>query len=243
MADIQFHIKLKEVDEICLLSGNPDRVPKIAAYLKGGRKVAEYRGLVAYKGVTPDHQVPVTVLTTGMGSGSSGIILEEAYQAGARTFIRIGSTGSLQPEDGIGSIFIPHAAIRDEGTTIRQAPLELPATATPKLFQSLCNSAKKLNIDYKSGLVWTTDIYYQADKNYYKKWAKLGATCVEMESSTMFIFAALKHNVKAATVLTSDGDLDGTSSIYSGNIEENLKKFQDKVDKTIKIVIETIDKV
>jgi len=32
--NLQPHIKLEEVDEICLISGNPDRVPVIASYLE-----------------------------------------------------------------------------------------------------------------------------------------------------------------------------------------------------------------
>ena len=89
--NLQPHIKLEKVDKVCLISGNPDRVSIIASYLKNSQEVAKYRGLVAFKGATPSKNVPVTVLTTGMGCPSTAIVLEEAYRAGGRIFIRIGS--------------------------------------------------------------------------------------------------------------------------------------------------------
>ena len=240
---LQPHIKLESVDKICLLSGNPDRVPIIADNLKNSEKIADYRGLVAYKGVTPRNKIPVNVLTTGMGTGSSSIVLEEAYRAGGRIFIRIGSTGSFQPGDGIGSIFIPHAAIRDEGTSKQLIPIEFPATATPHLHHDLCNAANNLGINYKTGVVWTTDIYYDpAGITRHKKWINYGMVCVEMESSALFIFGSLKGNdVSVATILTSDGNVEEQNNIYEGDVSDNNRVFEESVQKTIDIVIETIE--
>ncbi|MHA2362412.1 MAG: nucleoside phosphorylase [Candidatus Hodarchaeales archaeon] len=242
----QPHIRLTEVDKICLISGNPDRVPIIASFLIDATKIADHRGLVAYRGKTPKNEIPVTVLTTGMGCPSQAIVLEEAYRVGGRIFIRIGSTGSLQPgEDmGIGTIFIPHGAIRDEGTSPKFAPLEYPAVASPKIHYKLCQSAEKLGIPYKTGIVWSSDIYYAPNTDLYKKWAKLRAVCIEMESSTLFIFGSSKDDkIMTGTILTSDGNLEEGTNIYSGNVEENKKIFQEGVKKTIECVIEAIETI
>jgi uridine phosphorylase len=243
MNDLQPHIKLKSVDKICLLSGNPDRVPTIASHLKDVMQVADHRGLIAFKGVTPNNNIPVTILTTGMGTGSSSIVLEEAYRAGGRVFIRIGSTGSFHQNDGIGSIFIPHAAIRDEGTSRQLMPIEVPAVATPWLHQALCEAAETMDLGYKTGLVWTTDIYYYpSGVERHKKWKKYGATCVEMESAALFSFAVLKgSDVSVATILTADGNLDEEDSIYVGDVDINKEVFQNGVHNTIKCIIRMID--
>ena len=121
---LQPHIKVDTVDPFCILSGNPDRVPVIGSYLKDCQEVARHRGLICMKGYTPKQSIPVTILTTGMGTGSSGIILEEAFRAGAKNFIRVGSTGALQNGEnmGIGSIFIPFGAIQDDGTSNKIIP-------------------------------------------------------------------------------------------------------------------------
>ena len=238
---IQPHIKLDQVDKFCLLSGNPDRVPKISQHLDNSLKVADYRGLVAYKGVTPNKNIPVTVLTTGMGAPSNAIVMEEAYRAGGRVFIRIGSCGSLSKKFPIGTIFIPHGAIRNEFTSAQLIPHEVPAIAHPELYQHLKNSAKSFNIETPFGLVWTTDIYYSDDESRIKKWRDVGATCVEMESSFLFSLHSVKPDIKVATILTADGDLEEYQNIYNGNTEERLKIFQESVKKTIDIAIKAIE--
>ena len=245
MAEIlQPHIKLAEVSQYCILTGNPDRVPLIASYLDHATKVADHRGLIAFKGVTKNKRVPVTILTTGMGTGSSALVLEEAFRAGGRDFLRIGSTGSLQPgaDHGIGSIYIPFGAIRDEGTSDRIAPPAVPAVAYPTLHSALIESAQELRINSTTGLIWTTDVYYQPDFDVFKKWAAFGATCVEMESSLLFTFCASKnYEARSATILISDGNLNEDKSIYVGDTEENIQKFNAGVEKSIRITLNAIE--
>jgi uridine phosphorylase len=239
---LQFHIKLKEVDKVCFIAGNPDRIPLIASHLENSKEVAAHRGLIAYKGITPTKKIPVSVLTTGMGCPSTAIVLEEAYRAGGRIFIRIGSTGSLLPgkNHGIGSIYIPYGAIRDDGTSPKFAPMEVPAVASPPVFQALCRGATNLNISYETGLVWTSDVYYSEDQNQFKKWTKYGGTCVEMESALLYIFG-LRKKVQTGTILTSDGNLNDPDSIYTGSVEDNLKIFEKGVINTIKCAIAAVE--
>jgi uridine phosphorylase len=237
---IQNHIKLDEVDRICLLSGNPDRVPKIAEHLTGAQEVANYRGLVAYKGKTPNKNTPVTVLTTGMGAPSNAIVMEEAYKAGGRIFIRIGSCGALQDSHPLGTIFIPHGAIRDEQTSRQLIPLEFPAVADPELFQLLKETAIELQEDVPTGLVHTTDIYYTDDP---LKWKKYNVVCVEMESGFLFSLHGLKPDIRVASILTADGNLNDSQSIYNGNTEKRLQFFRGKVKKSIEITIKAIEKI
>ncbi len=240
----QPHIKLETVDEICFLSGNPDRVPLIASFLEKSQKLIEHRGLISYRGVSPRTKTPITILTTGMGCPSTAIVLEEAYRAGAKIFIRIGSTGSLKSgkDMGIGTIFIPHAAIRDEGTSIRFIPLSYPATANPLLYQSLLEAAKVLQLSPKKGIVLSTDIYYSNDPLDYKKWANFGAICVEMESSILFTFPATKSiDILTGSILTSDGNLPDNTNIYAGDKNTNIKKFNEGLNSAIKCAIESVD--
>ncbi len=239
---LQPHIKLQEVDKVCFLAGNPDRIPLIASFLNDSLKVADHRGLIAFKGVTPNKEVPVTVLTTGMGCPSTAIVIEEAYKAGGRIFIRIGSTGSLLPGElhGIGSIYIPVAAIRDDGASSKLVPSQVPAVASPEIFQALCEAATNLELTFTNGLVWTSDIYYNEDPNTFQKWVKYGATCVEMESSLLFTVGLMK-GFKSGTILTSDGNLNAFDTIYTGSVKENKRKFELGVVATIKCAITAIE--
>ena len=241
---LQPHIKLETVDEICFLSGNPDRVSLIASFLENSQKITEHRGLISFRGVSPRTKTSITILTTGMGCPSTAIVLEEAFRAGAKVFIRIGSTGSLKSgkDMGIGTIFIPHAAIRDEGTSIRFVPPIFPATASPQLYQILLKAAKHLHITPKTGVVWSTDIYYSKDPLDFQRWANFGAMCVEMESSTLFTFPATKsRDILTGSILTSDGNLPDNTNIYSGDIEANIKSFNEGLHSAIKCAIEAVD--
>lgn len=239
---LQPHIKVREVDEYCLIAGNPDRVPMIASFLKDSEKVADHRGLAVFKGKTPIEGIPVSVITTGMGTPSTAIVLEEIYRAGGKTIIRIGSTGSLLPDKKhtIGSIYIPFAAVRDDGASKKLAPLEVPAVCSPEIYQALCTTAESMNIDYFSGLVWTSDIYYQDDPDYFKKWLPYNVTCVEMESSFLFTYG-LKRRLRTGTILTSDGNLNHLKNIYVGPIKKHEQIFEVGVEKTIKCAIATIE--
>lgn len=236
----QPHLHLFEVHEICFLSGNPDRVPKIARFLTETEQIASNRGLVTFNGKTPNKKVPISILTTGMGCPSTAIILEEAFRAGGRVFIRIGSCGALKLGINIGDIVIPYAAVRDERTSLNLAPKEFPAVSSPKIFQKLCKSAEKLNINYYPGIVWTTDVYYSSNQNEYQKWANCGANSVEMESALIFIFGSLKK-VKTGTILVVDGNLVEGTQKDEGSLGDSDEIFQQGVEKAVVCAIKTVE--
>ena len=237
---IQPHLHLSEVHEICLLSGNPDRVPKIAKFLTETEQVASNRGLIAFNGKTPNIKVPVSILTTGMGCPSTAIILEEAFRAGGRVFIRVGSCGALKPSMKIGDIVIPYAAVRDERTSLNLAPKEFPAVSSPSIYQKLCESADTLNIDYYPGIVWTSDVYYSSNQDEYKKWAHCGANSVEMESAYIFVFGMVKE-VKTGSILVVDGNLAEDTQKSEGSLGEMENKFKKGVEKAISCTIHAIE--
>jgi len=100
----------------CLLVGSPERATMIGTkMLEGGKCVGNHRGLVSYTG-TWDHK-PVSVVTTGMGSATTGIVLPEAVASGARAFIRVGSCGALWGEVELGDALICTAAVRIDGAS------------------------------------------------------------------------------------------------------------------------------
>ncbi|MFW9993586.1 MAG: nucleoside phosphorylase [Candidatus Odinarchaeota archaeon] len=239
---IQPHLHLSEVNETCILSGNSDRVPLIAGFLKERKKISENRGLIAYEGRTPLKDIPVTVLTTGMGCPSAAIVIEEAFRAGGKVFIRVGSSGALEPGMKVGEVVIPFAAIRDESTSLNLAPKEFPAIATPEIHSKLCESAEDLQIPYRKGIVWTSDIFYATDSEKFQRWANCGAKCVEMELSYLFIFGSVKK-VKTGGIVTIDGNLaEGTmkDEEHSGESDDH---FKDGMRKAISCTIKAIEKI
>jgi uridine phosphorylase len=103
---------LLENATIALLPGDPGRVPHIAgaAPFTGARELAakrEYRTWIAYVG-----DRPVLVTSTGIGGPSTSIAVDELAQLGVRTFIRVGTTGAIQPDLEVGAVVFSTGSVR-----------------------------------------------------------------------------------------------------------------------------------
>ncbi|MFX0206227.1 MAG: nucleoside phosphorylase [Candidatus Hodarchaeota archaeon] len=238
--NIQPHLHLSEVHEVCILSGNPDRVPRIASHLVDAKQVADNRGLIAFNGKTPQKGIPVTILTTGMGCPSTGIVIEEAYRAGARYLIRIGSTGALQSGIRIGDVLIPYAAIRDERTSQNLAPMEFPAVAAPKVTHALETAARELNIPVRTGIGRTSDVFYASDPTEWQRWAQYGAICVEMEMSTIFVFGSVR-GIQTGCIVVVDGNLAEGTKKSEGSLGDTSAKFREGEKRAITIAVRAIE--
>jgi len=229
---IQPHIfaGVGDVARYVLLPGDPGRADKIAKFLRDARKVAQYRGFVTYTGKCSG--IPVSVTSTGIGCPSACITLEELAKIGANTFIRVGTTGSIQKYIDIGDIVIPTAATRTDGTTKAYAPVEYPATANYEVTSALTEAAKKLGVKYYSGIVWTSDAFYAEGGEPVKIWNKAGVLSVEMECSGIFTVANIR-GVRAGAILAVDGNL--VKGKKKGEFEPGEKKGElaDKVQKAI----------
>jgi uridine phosphorylase len=217
-------------------------VKKIAATLLESELIAENRGLVAFNGRTPKKKLPISVLTTGMGCPSTAIVIEEAYRAGARYLIRVGSAGALQPGIRVGDILIPHAAIRDERTSLNLAPAEFPAIASSTVVRALKAGSEALEIPTRTGVVWTTDVFYASDPTEYKKWARCGAICVEMELSTIFVFGSVR-GIQTGGVVVIDGNLAEGTMKDSGALGDVSTPFNEGEERAILVAIEAVEKL
>jgi len=82
-----------DVAKYVLLPGDPKRAEKIASFFDEARKVAEYRGYVTYTGKVDG--IEISACSTGIGCPSAAIVVEELARIGAKTFIRVGTTGAL----------------------------------------------------------------------------------------------------------------------------------------------------
>lgn len=197
----QYHIQVGKGDigRYVILPGDPKRCEKIARYLDGAERIADSREYVTYTGTLDG--VKVSVTSTGIGGPSASIAMEELVQAGADTFVRIGTCGGMQLDVMSGDIVIASGAIRMEGTSREYAPIEFPAVADIGVVNALTAAAKELGKTYHVGVVQCKDSFYGQHSpeskpvsyellNKWEAWKRLGCLASEMESAALFIVAA-----------------------------------------------------
>ena len=147
-----------DVARYVLISGDPKRVERIAAFFDDSVKVGDYRGYVTYTGSVDG--IGVSACSTGIGCPSAAIVVEELTKIGAETLIRVGTTGSLQPDVDVGDIVIASAAVRGDGTSRNYVPVEYPAVADFNVTAALVQAAQESKHKVHSGPVLTSDAFY-----------------------------------------------------------------------------------
>ena len=189
---------------IALLPGDPGRVDALARTppFERARELAnkrEYRTWIAYVGA-----VPILVTSTGIGGPSASIAIDELAQLGIRTFLRVGTTGAIQPDIDIGTVVVTTGAVRLDGASTHYAPIEYPAVAHPDLVQAAIAAARDLQVPYRAGISASCDTFYPGQERYdsysgyvprrfqgiTEEWKRLHVLNYEMESSTVLTLTA-----------------------------------------------------
>ena len=108
----EYHLQIKEGDvgRYVILTGDPGRCETIAGLLDRPEKRAVNREYVTCTGYLNGEKV--SVVSTGIGGPSAAIALEELAHCGASTFIRVGTSGGMQPEVLGGDAVIATGAVR-----------------------------------------------------------------------------------------------------------------------------------
>ena len=202
--DKEYHIHTTPdlVGRYVILPGDPGRCEKIARHFEGAEKVAENREFVTYTGYLEGEKVSVT--STGIGGPSAAIAMEELIHCGADTFIRVGTSGGMQPEVCGGDLVIATGAIRMEGTSREYAPMEYPAVAHYDVVEALKHAADRLGAKSHVGVVQCKDNFYGQHspdtmpvayelKDKWDAWIKCGALASEMESAALFIIGSVRR--------------------------------------------------
>ena len=158
--DRQYHLDVTpgDVADTVLLPGDPERVSLITERWDDAETVAEHR---EYRTATGTYEgAPLSVTSTGIGSPSAAIAVEELARVGAETFLRVGSCGALQPEMDVGDLVITTGAVRGEGTSEEYVRGDYPAAADHAVVSALVAAAQRLGYDYHCGVTMSTDSFY-----------------------------------------------------------------------------------
>lgn len=240
-----YHIALSKDDvkgaKYAIIPGDPGRVPKIAAFFDNPEQLAYNREYNSYIGELNGEKV--LCVSTGIGGPSASICVEELYQLGVENFIRVGTCGGMNMNVLPGDSIVVTGAIRMEGTSKEYLPIEFPAVADLDITVALRDAARKLNLNYHTGVVQCKDSFYGQHspfrmpvsyelENKWQAWLRGGCLASEMESAALFtVCAAL--GAKAGAVMYCVGNQE---RVAAGIVEEKQHNTED----AIKIAIEAL---
>jgi uridine phosphorylase len=214
----QHHIDVArgEVGRYVFLPGDPGRSSLIAALFDEPRLVAKNREYETWTGYLDGEMVSVT--STGIGCPSAAIALEELVKVGADTFVRVGTSGAMQPDIKSGDLGVINAAIRDEGTSSHYLPMEFPAVADLEITRALAIGARSTGKTVHIGISQSKDSFYGQHEpgrmpvasrlqERWSAWMAGGAICSEMEAAALYIVASTLR-VRATGIMKIFGHWD-----------------------------------
>ena len=201
-----FHLGLTRADlqgaTLAIVPGDPERVKKIAALMDNAVHLASHREFTTWRAEIDGK--PVIVCSTGIGGPSTSIAVEELAQLGVRTFLRVGTTGAIQPEINVGDVLVTTGSVRLDGASLHFAPLEFPAVADFSCTTALVAAAKDAGATTHIGITASSDTFYPGQERYdtfsgrvvsrfqnsMKEWQQMGVLNYEMESATLLTMCA-----------------------------------------------------
>jgi uridine phosphorylase len=199
----QYHIGLGpgQLAEYILLPGDPDRTARIAARLDSVELEHRHREFASATGSFRGHRI--SIVSTGIGTDNVEIVLAEVLAITERpTFIRVGSSGALQPEIALGDLVISSGAVRLETTTSWFVSDGYPAIAHHEAVLALIEAADRLGHRAHVGITATAPGFFGAQGRPIERlpirypdlaaeMARQRVLNFEMEASALFTLASL----------------------------------------------------
>lgn len=189
--------------KVVLMPGDPNRAQWIVDnFLHDVKLVNSVRGILAFTGFTKNGK-RISVMASGMGQPSIGIYSHELYtEYDVETIIRVGTCGAYQDYINFFDILICAGSSTDSNW-MSQFKLggTYSALASYDVLSEAVEQTKKFGFPYQVGNIFSADIFYDYDKETWKRWANLNIMGVEMESYALYVNANLLRK-RALTLLT-----------------------------------------
>jgi DeoD family purine-nucleoside phosphorylase len=241
----QIHIRAEVGDyaPLVLLPGDPNRATRIAESFDGGlgasRLVNEHRGMLGYTGTFGGK--PVSVQTSGMGTPSLSIIVEELLRLEVRRLVRVGTTGGIGRGVRTGDLIVATSAAPVDGATRTYLHGDPYApVADFELTRALVDAARSRGVEPHIGQIATVDVFYNPDDDYVSKWRARNVLGFEMEAAALFTLAsraaAAGDEVRAACILTVSDTLSEEESSEETYLP--LEELERATDRMIEIALE-----
>jgi len=196
----------------------------IAGLFDGGLEKAQlvnqHRSLLGYTGTFKGK--PISVQTSGIGTPSFSIVMEELLMLGAKHFIRTGTCGGVGKGLKTGDVVVATGAVPMDGATrtyLHGDPFA--PTADFELTRALVDTARARGVEPTVGVVQSVDVFYNPDSDYAAKMRSRGVIAVEMEAAALFYLAMREQGkgnaVRGACILTVSDTLVKDDESYGAD--------------------------
>jgi AMP nucleosidase len=147
----------------------------------------------------------LSIINFGMGSANTATIMDLLSARNPKGVLFLGKCGGLKDSSEIGHFILPTAAIRGEGTSNDYKPPEVPALPSFKLHKFISEKIRKKNLEYRTGVVYTTNRrVWEWDEKFKEYLKTLSTIAIDMETATLFIVGLVNEIPRGALLLVSD---------------------------------------
>lgn len=233
-----------ELADNIIVVGDPARVHTLARILDKNDFQHQNREFLTITGSY--NNIPVSILSTGIGQSSTEIAILEAIQITNRpTFIRVGTCGGIQENVRPGDFVISTASVRMEEVSTLYVYPGYPAVANDDVVAALKKIAAEQDDQVKThvGITASTSSFYAGQARHLPNLPKLNPDIIanltamqvlnlEMESSIIFTLASI-NKCKAGCICTVVGNrIDDSFIDYS--------KLQALEEKSARIALDAL---
>ena len=223
------HIGAKpgQIAETVLMPGDPYRAKWAAdTFLEGAECINEVRGMLGFTGTWKGYRV--TIQGSGMGMPSLSIYANELIRDyGAKTLIRIGSCGGMQPQVKVRDVVIAMTCttVATPSSTIFRE-LNYSPCADYGLLEAAVAAARTRDVGVHVGGIYSSDTFYDERPDLNEQMTRHGVLGVEMEAAELYTLAA-RHGVRALGIMTVSDHLQTGEALPS---DQREKSFGDMVE-------------
>ncbi len=189
-------------------------------------------GTIATKGsamsAAHNPQCDVTIIDFSIGSPTAALIIELLSVVDPMAVLFLGMCGGLHRSLKVGDFILPMAAIRDEGASKHFLPAQVPALPTFKIQKFVSQIVVEKGLDYRTGVVHTTDYRFWEFNNRFKSTLyEERALGIDMETATLFICGFASKVPIGALLLVSDLPLKRGGIKTKKSAKKVFRKYTD----------------
>ncbi len=174
----------------------------------------------------------ISIVDYRVGAPVAALIVDILSYIEANAVVMLGLCGGLHREQKVGDLFLPIAAIRDEGASRHYMPPQVPSLPAFMVQQMISQELMEQETHFKTGVLHTTDYrMWEFDEDFKRVLRDEKASAIDMECSALFTTAFRMKLPVGALMLISDLPLqpdgiktnDSAQSVFESYASEHLR--------------------